>query len=110
MDDAGRRDQFICRVALDVEMSARLGDLDGQRPDLNGSERPHEGRMVEAYLDSTELGELCDLPKDDSRDAPAVASKESAFSRGEVARKSVDQNVGIKIEHASGSPLKGCFL
>ena len=101
MDDAGSGDQLIGGVAMDVELCARPRDLDSDGPDVDRSERTDDGRIVEVQFNPPELGELRDFPKDDGRDAPAVASQKSALNGGEVSRESVDQNVGIKIEHAS---------
>jgi len=72
MYDARGADQLIGRVAPDVELRTRARYFTGYGPDVYPSERTDDCGIVQVELDSTELGELGDLPEDDRGNAPLV--------------------------------------
>src|SRR6266566_4210394 len=56
VNDARRPDQLVRGIASNVEPSAHPGDVGCDRPDMHGSQGPHDLPIVEVNLDPTELG------------------------------------------------------
>ena len=72
MDDAGCRNQFIRRIAFEIEPSRlnAYGKVDW--PDVNAGKSPRELCIIQVHIDSTQLCELGELPEDNRGHAPGV--------------------------------------
>ena len=59
------------------------------------------GRAFEVHLEAAQLDELRDFPEDDVRDREGLVGNEGLFLRGEGAREQGDEDVRVKVEHAT---------
>lgn len=101
MDKARRSDDLIGRIAAEIEAPQGPDDLQRQGPDVDVRQEPVELGVVQVQLDAPELDEPGKLPENDGRDAPAGGTQNSALARRDMTRHRVDQDVGVKIEHAT---------
>jgi len=79
VDDAGRCDQFVRRIALEIEPTGlnAHGKVDG--PDVNAGEGSDKICIIQIDIDSTQLRELCELPVDNRGHAPGVRCQDSTL-------------------------------
>lgn len=99
MDNARRGDQFIRGIAPEVEFATRAAYLDRQRPCVYLTERPLHPRLAQIQSYPPKLRQLGEFPENDGRDTPTVTGKKPPLRRPQVPFQSVDENVGIKIQH-----------
>src|SRR5262245_57326254 len=110
LDDARRRDQLICGIATDIEVSARPRNIAGQRPYVHAREHSDDIRIVEVERDSAQLRQLGDLPENDRRNAPTLGAEETELARAQGAGHRVEQHMRVNVQHSSRGRLKECRL
>ena len=93
--------EHVSRVALDVQTGAQQGNLPREGPHVDPRERPDDVGVVQVDDDPAQLGELRNLPKHDGRDTPAMAREDICLARLQGARQRVQQDVGVKVQHAN---------
>ena len=101
VSQARRGDDLIGRIASEVEAPQGPHDGQRQRPDVDAGQEPVELRVVEVKFDKSELGKLGEFPQNDGGDAPTGRTQNPIFTRRHLARHGVDQEVGVKIDHAT---------
>ena len=99
MDDAGRRDQFIRRIALEVQLRGLPANGQVERPDMHSREDPAEFGGLQVDCNTAQLSELRHLPKNDRRDAPGISRQQFAFGGRQRTVQRKQENVGVKIQH-----------
>ncbi len=76
MHNARRRNQLVGGLAPHVELGAGHRYFERDRPDMNPAKRPTDLGVTEIEVDPSELGQICQLPEDDRRNAPASGSQQ----------------------------------
>src|SRR5262249_10701585 len=106
--DAGGGDEFVGRIAPEVEASDGPADIQRQGPDVDTGERPFEIRVVEIHRNAVQLGQLSDLPQHDPRDAPRLAGEQVVLAPGQLTGERAEQYVRVEIQHPTGDRSRGC--
>lgn len=101
MNNAGGGNQFISRVATEVQPSARTGYLTCQRPDVQATKHSCNVRVVQVHGDSPQLRQLRYLPQHDCGNAPGLSTQEPGLARLEYASDGVQQNMGVNVQQAT---------
>ena len=99
MNDAGRRDQFVRGIALEIEPSGLNAHSKVDRPDMNAGKSSGKFCIIQIDIDSTELRELGKLPEDNRGHAPGVRGQNSTLPVRHFACQSEYEDMSININH-----------
>ena len=72
MDDARRGDNFIGRVAVEVQRVDGAANIQRKRPGLDSGQCSRQLRIIEVEFNAAQLRELRNFPKYDSGNTPGV--------------------------------------
>jgi hypothetical protein len=68
---------------------------------LNAPQYASQLGVIQVDLDTAQLRQFSDFPKNDCRDAPGFIAEQGALPSRQFAGQGVQQNVSVKIEHAT---------
>jgi len=81
MDQAGGRDELVRRIAGELEREDRPTDSQSNRPGVDARQRAYDLGIVEIDVDPPRIGELRNLPENDTGDAAGVTGQQRCFLR-----------------------------
>jgi len=99
VDQAGRRDQLVSRITTYIQSGTGARDFYGYWPDVHSPQHPGYFRIIQVDFNSLELRQFSDFPLHNGRNAPAICVQQTRFVRRKFATYSVQQFMGIKIQH-----------
>ena len=99
MDDAGRGDDLVGRIAVKIQRRDLATDRDVHRPDHKRRQRFDQGGSLEVDLNTAELGELCDFPQNNRGDAAARSLNRRPFGGPELSVECEQDDVRVEIQH-----------
>lgn len=101
MNEACRRNQLVRGIAFEVDLSKREADVEVNGPHVQSAKGRTDFLIVQVELNTTKLYELCDFPKDDVRNPPRRTGKQAFLTACQRAGQRVQNDMGIKIQHAT---------
>jgi len=103
VDNTGCRNQFIRRIAFEIEPGRLNAHGKVDWPDVNAGKSSCKICVVKVDIDATKLRELGEFPEHNRRNAPSVRCQNTPLPVGHLARQGENEDVGIDVNH--GLPM-----
>jgi hypothetical protein len=104
-DDARCCDDFVGRVAAEIEKAKRTRDLKIDRPEGELADDASKPGVFRTDSNATVPSEVRDFPENDTRYGPEVVGKEFSFTGSEPILKGCDEDMSVKVDRCSGPAI-----